>query len=526
MSAYKYDSSAWRSYPVHANHSHAYGTTTPAEWGLEQGAHDQHSQDSLVNHLTPSVQALIDEINVVTQAPPTMIATLALGAIAVAVQGLYDVQRPNCKATSTSLFCLALKKSGGGKTTVMNTLLQPHVEFQRKVSREQAEEGEYEAEQRAWKARVKACETSLRKHYADVEKTRALTQQLKEIMREKPKKQKQATNILMRDTTREALAHGMHENSPSVAIVSDEASTFFRNFSHDLTSFNQGHDGADIKMDRRTGGAYFVEQPRLSLILAAQPGPLKKVIDEKGLDLIEIGSLPRMLVAMCDQDNGIRINQRIESRHARENYYARIHGLLNAYHEKLKLGDLSRTVLTFSPEAQAQWEQTRKWLEWAATNNGPLSNIREYAARCPEHIARIAANLHVIEGNKGTQISLDILLRATLIVRWHAQEFQSLFGDLHMPQHERDAKAILEFLWSRYLSTHNSQFNIRWLSQYTWGGKELRSSMARVKAAIDFLESHRVVCRINFGKRCDVVLDSQFIGQQLNKPSGLFRWEQ
>lgn len=497
--------------------------TAHAEWGLQCSALNQHHHDDLACHFTPSIQTLIEEINAATQASPVMIATLALGAIAAAVQGLYDVQRPHCGATSTSLFCLAIKSSGGGKTTVMNALLQPHVEFQRKTSREHATDNEYEAELRAWKARVKACESSLRKHYDDSDKTRALTQQLKEIMREKPRKQKQATNILLKDTTTQALAQSMHESSPAATIVSDEASIFFKNFSHELTTFNQGHDGADIKVDRRTGKTYFVEQPRLSLILATQPRPVKKVIDEKGLDLIEIGFLPRTLVVMCDRDNGTRSNQRAVSLQACSDYYTRIDRLLDAYHNKLKSRDLSRTVLTFSPEAQVQWEQTREWLEWSSTNNGPLSNIREYAARCPEHIARVAANLHVIEGKEGTQIAPDTMLHATLIVRWYAHQFQVLFGDLHMPQHERDAKAILDFLWAHYQATRRTQFNIRWLSQYTWGGRELRSSMTRVRAAIEFLEAHQVVYRTYFGRRCDVVLDDRFIREQVNRPTVIFR---
>jgi hypothetical protein len=517
MSTKRYDDDCRQTYQSQVS------STIHAEWGLQCGALDQHHHDDLARHFTPSIQALIEEINAATQASPVMIATLALGAIAAAVQGLYDVQRPHCDATSTSLFCLAIKSSGGGKTTVMNALLQPHVEFQRKASREQATDSEYEAELRAWKARVKACETSLRKHYDDSDKARTLTQQLKEIMREEAIKQKQATNILLKDTTTQALAQSMHESSPAVTIVSDEASIFFKNYSHELTSFNQGHDGADIKVDRRTGSTYFVQQPRLSLMLATQPRPFKKVMDEKGLDLIEIGFLPRTLVAMCEQDNGIRSNPRAVSSQARIDYYTRIDRLLDAYRKKLKSADLSRTVLTFSSEAQMQWEQTRKWLEWSSTNNGPLSNLREYAARCPEHIARIAANLHVIEGKDGTQIALDTMLHATLIVRWYAHQFQVLFGDLHMPQHERDAKAILDFLWAHYRTTRHTHFNIRWLSQYTWGGKELRSSMTRVRAAIEYLESRQVVSRVVYGKRCDVFLDNRFITAQFANPSGLFR---
>lgn len=133
---------------------------------------------------------------------------------------------------------------------------------------------------------------------------------------------------------------------------------------------------------------------------------------------------------------------------------------------------------------------TRDWLIIAASERGLLWRIPEFALRCAQHIARVAANLHAHERYTGNLISLETLRQAILAVRDCADSYHMLFGRVHLEENQRDAIPILSFMVHCYNkpTQYQSQFvfDVQFLCRRTWGGQQVRK-LDRLMAALTSL---------------------------------------
>ena len=71
----------------------------------------------------PLLSAAVDEAQNNIKAPRPLIFSTALAAIAVAIQGLFDVRKPNGQRVPLSLMLLTIANSGERKSTVENVFL-------------------------------------------------------------------------------------------------------------------------------------------------------------------------------------------------------------------------------------------------------------------------------------------------------------------------------------------------------------------------------------------------------------------
>lgn len=89
---------------------------------------------------------------------------------------------------------------------------------------------------------------------------------------------------------------------------------------------------------------------------------------------------------------------------------------------------MDKVTLGFSASAQVEWERIFNSIECALRPGGEFCDIRDYASKVAENIARLAGVFHAFEGYEGTEISVETLHAAATVVLWYSNEFVRLFS--------------------------------------------------------------------------------------------------
>ena len=89
--------------------------------------------------LPPKIRAAVEEVIAITKAPPALVASSALAAVSLAVQGKYDVQRLPGLVSPSSLYFITFGESGERKTTVDRLLFSTFSKFEDEMNYERGE---------------------------------------------------------------------------------------------------------------------------------------------------------------------------------------------------------------------------------------------------------------------------------------------------------------------------------------------------------------------------------------------------
>jgi hypothetical protein len=504
--------SRWLNAPQRNSLPGVFTTPVPSGWGLEAlQTLDSSGSDQ---NLPPLLNDLVDEICYAIPADRLMVETLALGACALAVQGLHDQRRPNCAPSPCSLFVLSLADTSVFKTTITRMLFQPMHDLETEEAAAIVEGAADErAEKRTWEIRLKACEKAMAKAWNEPQEMKSLQEMYKEILGCERKDQL-PSQLIYEDTTWPALMDGMYRHSPSVALVSDEASAFF---SGPLVAFlaklDKAWDGARIIVDRKTSDSFQLDETRLSLILALQNRPFRKFIESKGIDAAELGFLPRLLVARSGKvDRRGMAGRKGGSQEARHRYHAWATKLLKRYIEKKRAGDFARTTLPMSAHAEAQWIATFEWLAQAVQPGGCFEPFDGYVAKCGENIARIAVIFQMLDDVDSTEVSLVNMRRAILACKRYTEQYIEIFGSMYFPIVQQDAEQVRAWFRDYHQRTGYMQVSTRIFRQYCWGGREFRHDKKRVDAVLEYLEVEGVIARGGYGSRKYIYLSPNHFG--------------
>ncbi|MGB7195312.1 MAG: DUF3987 domain-containing protein [Collimonas pratensis] len=519
--------SRWSNLLPRANSTPTTPQPTLLGWGLD--ATQSPGDLDIDQYLPKLLNDLADEMCHAIGADRLTVESWALGACALAVQGLYDQQRPNCPSSSCSLFVLLLSNTSGLKSTIMRILFQPaqDLEAEQNIAVAQGAVDET-TEKRTWEIERKACEKAMAKAWNKPKELELLKEKLREILG-RERKEKPPARLIYEDTTWPALVDGMYRHSPSAALVTDEASAFFGGpLAALLAKFDKAWDGANIIQDRKTSDSFSLRNTRLSLILALQNRPFKKFIKSNGVDAAELGFLPRLLVARSGKigRRGIAGRKNV-SHEARGRYHAWATKLFKRYAEKIQTGDLSRTTLPMSTDAELQWIATFEWLAQAVQPGGSLEPFEGYIAKCGENIARIAVIFQILDNVDSTEVSIVNMRRAIRACRKYTEQYMEVFGSVYFAEDEVDAAQIERWLHHYQQRMGTMEISTRELRQCCWGGPELRNDKDRIDAALGYLEVNGKIMVRKYGTRIVIHLSPDFFGSAaayVLKPgnSGLF----
>ena len=133
-----------------------------------------------------------------------------------------------------------------------------------------------------------------------------LQNQLKKHLAKKPSRPKRMT-LILNDATKEAITWRLHNEYPSVGLMSDEGGQILNGRAADnLTLLNNLHSGGDVIVDRRDSESYSLKGARLTVSIMVQNKTLKKFLDNRGELARDNGLLARCLMAYPTSTQGTR----------------------------------------------------------------------------------------------------------------------------------------------------------------------------------------------------------------------------
>ncbi|SMC28861.1 Protein of unknown function [Andreprevotia lacus DSM 23236] len=221
--------------------------------------------------------------------------------------------------------------------------------------------------------------------------------------------------------------------------------------------FNQLWDGQNLTIDRRAEKQSFVvENPRVTLSLFLQRGPLERYFARRGDEARELGLLARCLICEPPSTQGWRAAQPQEWQHSHQGWlHERATQLLKQGIDKNGQPVTERQVLRFGVDAEIRYFQHLQQIKNELMPCGAFAQAKDLASKLDRQIARVAALLQLFETG-GHEISLPILNASIEIVMWYANEYLRLFvPPPPVPQLNIDAEAVFLWMHGRALKNNN-----------------------------------------------------------------------
>ena len=386
----------------------------------------------------PLLQAAVDEAQNNIMAPRPLIFTSALTAIAVVLQGLIDVRKPNGQVVPTSLMLLAIANSGERKSTVENIFLGPVRNFQQLQSTiYQNQVRQWRVQRRIWEAQDKVILKGITKKGSHEQPTQDEEQQLLAHQENLPVEPKEF-KLLYEDSTPEALFLGLHQNLPTAGLTSSEGGGVLGGRAlNDLSKMNAIWSGDSIPVDRKTVESFDLIGARLTVSIMAQESAVSDYMERRGEKSRGSGLWARFLVCHPPSTQGYRVPLNVtQSREHCDHFVKRMTELLQQNVVLLQGPAREKQVIKFTSEAADRWHGIANAIELAIQPGGRFEAAGDHASKLADNIARVAALFHCFEKFDG-DIALNTLNTAIDFCFSCSDEFLKLF--IPPPQEYLDA---------------------------------------------------------------------------------------
>jgi len=212
-------------------------------------------------------------------------------------------------------------------------------------------------------------------------------------------------------------------------------------------------DDGETRRVHSGDGAIMLRGRRLTVHLMAQPDVAGMMLNDRLL--ADQGLLSRFLITAPDSAAGLRLwhEPKPESGAALKRYGARLLGILE---EPLllaagKSNELEPRCLTLSSGARGLWIAFADHVERAIAPNGALEPVRGLANKLPEHAARLAAILALVDDLGAPEIGANHMRAGIALAEHYATEALRLFGVSRVNSELRLAQRLLDWLlgtWS------------------------------------------------------------------------------
>lgn len=435
------------------------------------------------------VQEAVQEVGRHVQAPDALVAMSFLAVMSATCQGLIDVRLPIGQVRPVSLNLFAVAESGERKTAVDNQVAKPLHE--RVVKRQRAYNDakvEYEYQMELWKDTHRAL-MKKRSMLADKgQSTEQITHRLLEHRRSKPLPPRMR-QIIRIDLTKRSFVDALHGDGESIALMSSEGGVLLDSEAmRQLALLNCTWDGLALSLDRANDDHVLAQNPRVTISIMAQPSVFQNHMARRGAQARGTGMLARCLVGWPLTTQGNRDIARYEPTWDKlGRFHARAEQLLDEYDQHLVTGKIERSVVVFSEDAKHRWFDLAEETERRTHPQGDLHDIKDFASKSCEIVARIAAVMHYFTGQEGA-ITVDTLERAIAIVHWHTGEFLRLFSvNSDIAQLFRDADLLKRWLFDHVVKREAD--HIRHNDLLRLGPVSLRTKR-RLESALGLLIQH------------------------------------
>jgi putative DNA primase/helicase len=303
----------------------------------------------------------------------------------------------------------------------------------------------YQADLRAWAAKVKGLEDAIKKTASGASRIKRSVEELQNDLRvheaKKPLKPR-VPRLIRGDETSEHLAWSLAMEWPSAAIISSEAGVVFGGHAmgpetvmRTLALQNTLWDGGDHQVGRRTSESFIVRGCRLTISLQVQDEPLRLFCEKNGPLARGMGYFARFLFSQPQSIQGQRLitEEPPQALPAKAAFDGKLATLLNMPLAMDECGALTPACMKLTPEGKKAWRELYNGIERELRTDGELCDIRDVASKAADNIARLAAIFHVFQHGLTGNIDASDINRAGEIVVWHLNEARRFLGEFSMP---------------------------------------------------------------------------------------------
>jgi len=431
-----------------------------------------------------------------TQAPIELCAQSVLGASALVVQALYDVQpSPHGDPVPTSLYLLSVAGSGLRKSSCDRLAMLPFYDLQNEKAL-QFEKDKHIYQQLAdiWEGDYKG---SLKKLSSGGPEAEA------DFLAVPPRPFPPVRPIVLtKDPTIEGAIKLLAENPGFIGLFSSEAGSFFggHGMSDDQRLKTGAHlsamwDGQTIDRVRAGEESSMLGNRRISMHLMAQPGVTSKFLGDPTLR--DQGLHSRMLMTEPTSTAGTRMYRDTSDLDDGPllRFYDRIKELL-ARVPWPPVGErpgLEPKTLSLSASAKVTWVQFHDANEVELGPDGEFASIQGFANRAPEHAARLAAVLECMSGSGAEVISHESMLNGIELASYYRSEALRCFDN-----QTTNPDLVLAEKVSSFIRSKDRVVELREI--YTYGPSGVREA-AVASRIVKILEAHGLIKRVPLGSR-------------------------
>jgi hypothetical protein len=377
-----------------------------------------------LDDLAPAAEAICDHV----QSPFSMCASATLAATSFAVSWHLDIILPTGQPRPASCWFWCIAESGERKTATDEKAFRPQSDYEKNLrARYEVELSDYNVQNSMWAAQAKAIE----KQFKDLGSagSEAHSKAL-EKLGPAPKKPLGAL-IMSSDFTFEGLVRSLTLGQAVYGIIGSEGGQFIGGHGMNeeaklrtITNLSAAWDGQPIKRVRadeitilfgRRVGMHLMIQPEVAALA---------LCDEL---LLKQGFLSRILVCSPESLIGKRKHKSPspEAEKALGEYNRR---LLEIIETPLPLApdtqnELRPRAVPFSAEATKLFWEFADEVDAAMGPGGEYETIRPFAAKLPEHAARLGITLAGYKTNlKVEQLSAEHFAYGIRLAVWYATE--------------------------------------------------------------------------------------------------------
>jgi putative DNA primase/helicase len=407
-----------------------------------------------IDALPDGIREAVQEVQGFIKAPIPLVASSALCALSLATQAHVNVQRAEKLQGPCSLFMLTIGDSGERKSTCDDFFTKAiRIYEQQQVEIMKPELEQYEAKLSAWNAEREGILAAIRNAGKAGKPTDKLKHDLEETQHNKPESPG-IPRLLLGDETPENLAWSLAKHWPSSGVISSEAGLIFgshgmgkESVMRNLALYNVLWDGGVHNVGRRTSESFTVRDARLTVGLQIQEITLREFIDKSGTLARGTGYFARFLVSWPESTQGTRFFTEAPKDWPYLNAFnKRLSEILSIQIPINGNRGLEPALLTFAPNAKANWVDYHDTIEKELANGGKLYDVRDVASKSADNAARVAAIFHVFKQGPGGLIDADSFEQASCIAAWHLHESRRFFGELALPVELSEAARVDSWL--------------------------------------------------------------------------------
>ena len=403
-----------------------------------------------VDALPPVIEAAVREVQKFVQAPMAMVATSALSALSLSLQGYFDVERTQSLSGPISLYTLTIAESGERKSTLDNYFTRSILDYESEM-RELLKDDvrRYWIKFDSWTAKRKG----LLQKITELTKTDKLTdgfdRKLEDLEYEKPEPVL-VPHLVLGDETPEHLAMVLRNKWPAAGIVSSEAGLVLgshgmgqESIMRNLSQLNVLWDGGELHYGRVTRESVVLRDARLTVALQIQPQTFQEFLSKNGTLARGNGFLARFLLACPESTQGFRpITDPPKDWPALNAFRRRISEILSVKLPVQEEGGVAPRLIKLDPHASNAWRTFHDVVEEQLRPGGELSEVKDAASKVADNVARVAAIFQMFADGSATHIDDENMEAAVRIVYWHLTESRRFLQEHSLPDDLRRAALL------------------------------------------------------------------------------------